>query len=95
MGKALVIQWKWTKADAGLPFAICTASFAVMMIFAGRMQDKMGPRRVAQLGGLLFGLGLAASGFVNTPLAMALTFGVLGGIGIGLGYSATTPPAMK
>ncbi|MBK8475034.1 MAG: OFA family MFS transporter [Opitutaceae bacterium] len=95
VAKALVMQWKWTKADAGLPFAICTASFAVMMIFAGRMQDKMGPRRVAQLGGLLFGAGLAASGFVNTPLTMALTFGVLGGIGIGLGYSATTPPAMK
>jgi OFA family oxalate/formate antiporter-like MFS transporter len=95
LAKALVVQWKWTKADAGLPFAICTASFAVMMIFAGRMQDKMGPRRVAQLGGLIFGLGLAASGFATTPLTMALTFGVLGGIGIGLGYSATTPPAMK
>ena len=95
IGKALVMEWKWTKADAGLPFAICTASFAVMMIFAGRMQDKMGPRRVAQLGGLLFGAGLAASGFAAAPLTMALTFGVLGGIGIGLGYSATTPPAMK
>jgi OFA family oxalate/formate antiporter-like MFS transporter len=95
MGKALVVQWKWSKADAGLPFAICTAAFAVMMIFAGRMQDKMGPRRVAQLGGLLFGAGLAASAFAHTPLTMALTFGVLGGIGIGLGYSATTPAAIK
>ena len=95
MGKALVVQWKWSKADAGLPFAVCTAAFAVMMIFAGRAQDKLGPRRVAQLGGLLFGAGLAASGFANTPLTMALTFGVLGGIGIGLGYSATTPAAIK
>ncbi len=95
MGKALVVQWKWSKADAGLPFAICTASFAIMMIFAGRMQDKMGPRRVAQLGGLLFGAGLAASSLAHTPLTMALTFGVLGGIGIGLGYSATTPAAIK
>jgi OFA family oxalate/formate antiporter-like MFS transporter len=95
MGKALVVQWKWTRADAGLPFAICTAAFAVMMIFAGRMQDKLGPRRVAQLGGLLFGAGLAASSLARTPLTMALTFGVLGGIGIGLGYSATTPAAIK
>ena len=95
MGKALVVQWKWTKADAGLPFAICTASFAVMMIFAGRAQDKLGPRRVAQCGGLLFGAGLAASAFAHTPLTMALTFGLLGGLGIGLGYSATTPAAIK
>lgn len=95
MGKALVVQWKWSKADAGLPFAVSTAAFAVMMIFAGRAQDKLGPRRVAALGGVLFGLGLATSSFATTPLTMALTFGVLGGIGIGLGYSATTPSAIK
>jgi len=95
MGKALVVQWKWTKADAGLPFAASTAAFAVMMIFAGRMQDKLGPRRVAMVGGVLFGLGLAASSLATTPLQMALTFGLLGGIGIGLGYSATTPSAIK
>jgi OFA family oxalate/formate antiporter-like MFS transporter len=95
MAKALVVQWKWTKADAGLPFAVSTASFAVMMIFAGRMQDKLGPHRVALVGGILFGLGLAVSSLAKTPVEMALTFGVLGGIGIGLGYSATTPSAIK
>lgn len=95
MAKALVVQWKWSKADAGLPFAVSTAAFAVMMIFAGRMQDKLGPRRVAMVGGVLFGLGLATSSLVKTPLTMALTFGVLGGIGLGLGYSATTPSAIK
>ncbi len=95
MGKALVVQWKWSKADAGLPFAVSTAAFAVMMIFAGRAQDKLGPRRVAVLGGILFGLGLALSSIATTPLTMALTFGLLGGIGIGLGYSATTPSAIK
>jgi OFA family oxalate/formate antiporter-like MFS transporter len=95
MAKALVVQWKWTKADAGLPFAVSTAAFAIMMIFAGRMQDKLGPRRVAMVGGVLFGLGLTVSSFAKTPVEMALTFGVLGGIGIGLGYSATTPSAIK
>lgn len=95
MGKALVVQWKWSRADAGLPFAVSTAAFAIMMIFAGRMQDKFGPRLVALFGGILFGLGMALSSLVNTPLTMALTFGLLGGVGIGLGYSATTPSAIK
>jgi len=89
------MQWKWSKADAGLPFAVSTAAFALMMIFAGRMQDKLGPRRVAMVGGVLFGLGLAMSALAKTPVQMALTFGLLGGIGIGLGYSATTPSAIK
>jgi OFA family oxalate/formate antiporter-like MFS transporter len=95
MGKALVGQWKWTKTEATLPFTVATASFAIMMIFAGRLQDKIGPRFVAMSGGIMLGIALIASGFVSTPMAMLLTFGLLGGIGIGLGYSATTPPAIK
>ena len=66
-----------------------------MMVFAGRCQDKFGPRLVATAGGILLGLGLIASALVHSPIAMALTFGVGAGLGIGLGYSATTPPAIK
>ena len=67
MGKALVGQWHWTKTQAMLPFTICTASFALTMIFAGRWQDKIGPRYVAMLGGIMFGLGLVLSSFVTRP----------------------------
>jgi OFA family oxalate/formate antiporter-like MFS transporter len=95
IGKALVVQWHWTKTQAALPFAVSTAAFALMMVFAGRMQDKFGPRWVATSGGILFGLGLVMSAFVQTPWAMVITFGVIGGTGIGLGYSATTPAAVK
>lgn len=94
-GKALVGQWQWTKAQASLPFTVSTAAFAVMMIFAGRLQDRIGPRVVATLGGLILGTGLIASSFAQTPLVMVLTFGIIGGMGIGLGYSATTPPSIK
>jgi len=95
--KALVSdpQWHWSNTDAALPFTVSTIAFALMMIFAGRAQDKIGPRYVAMLGGIMFGLGLIASAFARTPLMMAITFGVVGGIGIGLGYSATTPPSIK
>ncbi|MGA2499301.1 MAG: OFA family MFS transporter [Tepidisphaeraceae bacterium] len=95
IARALVEQWHWKRADAMLPFTISGAAFAIMMIFAGRMQDKIGPRIVAILGGILLGVGLITSGCASTPMTMVLTFGVIGGIGIGLGYSATTPPAVK
>src|SRR4029077_3528444 len=36
-----------------------------------------------------------ASSFARSPEFMLTTFGILGGIGIGLGYSATTPPSIK
>ena len=95
IGKQLVGQWHWTKADAALPFTASTVAFALTMIFAGRAQDKMGPRVVAMLGGYMFGLGLIASSLVKTPQLMLLTYGILGGAGIGLCYSATTPPSIK
>jgi OFA family oxalate/formate antiporter-like MFS transporter len=93
--KALVTEWGWNDVTASLPFTVSAAIFAFMMIFAGRAQDKYGPRIIALLGGVLFGLGLLASGLAKTPAAMVITFGVLGGLGIGLGYSATTPCAIK
>ncbi|HEY5912060.1 MAG TPA: OFA family MFS transporter [Verrucomicrobiae bacterium] len=95
--KALVSdpRWHWSNTDAALPFTVSTISFALTMIFAGRAQDKLGPRYVAMLGGFMFGLGLMASSMAHTPLLMAISFGGIGGIGIGLGYSATTPPSIK
>jgi hypothetical protein len=67
IGKALVVQWHWTKTEAALPFTVSTASFALMMIFAGRWQDKMGPRLVAMVGGVMFGVALCASAYAGTP----------------------------
>lgn len=93
--KALVTEWGWNDVTAALPFTVSAAIFAFMMIFAGRAQDKFGPKFIALLGGIMFGTGLIASGFTQNPVIMVITFGVIGGIGIGLGYSATTPCAIK
>ncbi len=95
MAKALVVQWHWTKTQAAMPFTISTVAFALTMVFAGRVQDRIGPRLIARCGGLMLGLGLIASAYTQSPLVMLITFGVIGGCGIGLGYSATTPPCIK
>jgi len=68
-----------------------------MMIPAGRLQDKFGPRIVATAGALLTGAGLIVTSFA-TPgnIAPALIgFGVMAGTGIGLGYASATPAAVK
>ena len=95
IGKAIGAQWNWTATQRVMPFAISTAVFALTMIFAGWIQDRIGPKKVAMLGGLLLGLGMIGSSFTKDPMLMLLTFGVLGGMGIGIGYAATTPPAIK
>ena len=93
--KTLVSQLHWSNLEASLPFTVAAIAFALTMVFAGRLQDAFGPRIVATVGGVLFGTGILISGLVNNPTAIVLTYGVLGGAGIGLCYAATTPPSVK
>jgi MFS transporter, OFA family, oxalate/formate antiporter len=87
----------WTKTQATLPYTIAIACFALMMVPAGRLQDRLGPRIVASAGGILTGLGLLVASLATptSVLPAILGFGLLAGTGFGLGYSATTPAALK
>lgn len=95
MGKALVKELGWTSTQASLPYTVCTVSFAIVMVFAGKLQDTKGPRLISTLGVILLGGGLILSSITKDPLMMVLTFGILGGAGIGFCYASTTPPAVK
>lgn len=85
----------WTKTESSIPYTVAIIMFAFMMVPAGRLQDKIGPRWVATLGGLLIGAGCILAGSMNSILGLSIAFGVLAGSGIGLGYASTTPPAVK
>jgi MFS family permease len=87
----------WTKTQATLPYTLAIASFALMMIPAGRLQDRVGPRIVASAGGVLTGLGLIAASFASPGMVWpaVIGFGVLAGAGFGLGYSSANPAAVK
>jgi len=89
--------WGWSSGQSSLPYAIAVGVFAVSMVFAGRAQDRFGPRIVATIGGALCGLGMIAASFATPEFTLPITlgFGVLTGIGIGLGYAAATPAAVK
>lgn len=87
----------WSKTEATLPYTLAIACFAVMMIPAGRLQDRFGPRIVASCGAVLTGAGLIITSF-GTPssiLPALIGFGLFAGMGIGLGYASATPAAVK
>lgn len=87
----------WSKTEATLPYTIAIACFAVMMVPAGRLQDRFGPRVIATLGALLCGTGLIVASFGSPDriLSAVVGFGILAGTGIGLGYASATPAAVK
>ncbi|MBN2654722.1 MAG: OFA family MFS transporter [Nitrospirae bacterium] len=87
----------WTKTQATLPYTIAIAFFALMMVPAGRLQDRFGPRVVATAGAILTGIGLIVTSFASSQNAFPALFGfgLLCGTGFGLGYAAATPAAVK
>jgi MFS family permease len=87
----------WTKTQATLPYTIAIACFGIMMIPAGRLQDKLGPRIVASAGGVLTGVGLVVASFASPDAVWpaVVGFGLLAGTGFGLGYSSANPAAVK
>lgn len=97
IAKALTKDWGLSAGQASLPYATAVGVFALSMVFAGRAQDRFGPRIVATLGGALTGLGMIVASFA-TPEAtwpVLVGFGLFAGMGIGLGYAAATPAAVK
>ncbi|MCF6174761.1 MAG: MFS transporter [Victivallaceae bacterium] len=79
-----------------LIFGVTIAVFAIIMIFAGRLQDKIGPRPVACIGGLLFGLGYLIAAFSGGDFwLLLLGIGFISGSGIGFGYVCPLATCVK
>ena len=87
--------FNWSLAALNDPYAVCCLVFAFTMIFAGRVQDRLSPRITAVIGGVLTGLGLILISFSTAWFSWIIGFGVLLGMGLGFGYAAPTPPAIK
>jgi len=92
---AIPEEWGWSDEQKGLPYAICCLVFSLMMVPAGRLQDRISPRVVATIGGILVGLGMILSSFDTSYINYVIGFGLLAGMGIGCGYASATPPAVK
>ncbi len=95
ISKEIPGEWGWTEAQKAIPYTVACLFFAFMMVPAGKLQDKVSPRFAATLGGLFIGSGLILASFFTNVYMYILFFGVLAGTGIGFGYAAATPPAIK
>lgn len=87
--------FNWDAASVNDPYAVACLAFAAAMILAGKCQDKFGPRVTCAIGGLLVGAGFVWISQTTSYLAWVVGFGLMAGTGIGFGYSAATPPALK
>jgi OFA family oxalate/formate antiporter-like MFS transporter len=71
--------------------------FVVGILVGGKLLTIIGAQRTVLLGGLMLAAGMLATAFLPTKSAslMYVTYGVLGGFGVGAGYSTIITAAQK
>lgn len=80
-------QFHWSISDVTLTFTISIFTLGVCAFFGGLWLNKSGPRVVALTGGFLYGLGVFLASFSADKLWwLYLSYGLIGGIGLGFGY---------
>jgi OFA family oxalate/formate antiporter-like MFS transporter len=83
----LARQFHWTIAQVTLTFTICVFVLGIAAFFGGLWLNTAGPRTVALTGGVLYGLGVFLASFSADKLWwLYLSYGLIGGIGLGFSY---------
>ena len=87
--KPLMTAHGWSETSVQVTFMICIGVIGLAAAFGGTLVDKKGPRFVATIGGILFGVGTLLAGLadqIGSIWLMYLGFGLVAGLGNGFGY---------
>lgn len=96
--KPLIAQEHWQLTQVSLTFTLAILFLGVGTVIGGLWQDRVGPRRVATVAGVIYGIGYLIAGFAAKGHSLAglyLGYGVISGIGMGMGYITPVATLVK
>jgi len=84
-------------AKAGLTFSLLLATLTIGSVIGGKLAVRYSTRLVVFIGGIILSAGFFAASFVtaNAPWLLWITYGIMGGVGMGFTYSTTIACAQK
>ncbi len=88
----------WTLTDVTITFSVAIFFLGISAALMGKFVESKGPRIAATLAAVLFGLGTVGSGlaiYMESKILLYLTYGVLGGAGLGIGYISPVSMLVK
>jgi len=92
----LIAAYGWTIPQVTLTFTIAILTLGFAAFAGGLWMARVGPRTVAMTAGILYGIGVMGASFTGGQLPLLyLTYGLLGGIGLGLGYIVPVATLVK
>jgi OFA family oxalate/formate antiporter-like MFS transporter len=85
--KPLSEEYDASVSSVNIAFTLTIVFLGISAYFGGLWMGKVGPRKVAMTAGVLYGAGVILAGLSSSSLTLLyLTYGVIAGVGIGLGY---------
>ncbi|KGR74406.1 L-lactate MFS transporter [Ureibacillus sinduriensis] len=94
----IVTEMGWTETNVTVAFTIMMGLAGFAAALFGSLVEKMGPRKSAMVAAVLFGAGQAGAGLaimMDSVVLYWLTYGVLSGLGMGIGYIAPVSTLVK
>src|SRR5678815_5476367 len=82
----LTKRFGWSISEVTLTFTISIFVLGFAAFFGGLWLNRKGPRIVALTGGVFYGVGVFLASFTHSLAWLYLSYGLIGGIGLGLGY---------
>jgi len=96
--KPIISAEHWSETSVQLTFTLAIFVLGIGTIIGGLWQDKVGPRKVASVAGIIYGLGYIVAGYAaahHSLRGMYLGYGILGGLGMGMGYITPVATLVK
>lgn len=96
--KPLVTTYGWNNSQVAWVFSLAICFLGLAAAFGGINLPKYGPKKLAMMGGFLFGAGYLIGAFALSIKSLPLLYigyGVIGGMGLGLGYVTPVATAAK
>ncbi len=96
--KPISTAYGWTNVQTMWIFSLAILFLGLSAAVGGILLPKYGPQKLASAGALLYGIGYLISAYamaIGNLYLFYLGFGVIGGIGLGLGYVTPVATALK
>lgn len=87
--------FKVGSTESGMPYMFALAFYAVFMFLTGKFLDRFKPRNIILLGGSLVSIGWILSSFAPNIIILTITYGVIGGSGVGIAYGVPMTVAAR
>ena len=96
--KPLMTALGWRYEQVTLAFSLAIGCLGLSAAFLGRVIEQRGPRQAGRFAALCYGGGLMIAGLaiaLRSPVLFYLGYGVLGGLGLGVGYLTPVATLVK